>query len=420
MSAGTASPEGGPLPASGSAVPTAEAQRASWPLPRGVVVLLGVASAVLTAAGLRSFAGIAGPVFLALVMTIAVSPLRTLLIRRGVPGWVAALIALVTEIAFLLGLAAALAFSIARLATLLPGYQDKLTELVAAGRGWLADRGVGDQQLQAALAKFDFGKLFGVLQSWLTGLLGIFSNLAFIVVLLFFMGIDATRFAQRLRQMARVRPELAAALVGFARGTTQYLIVSTVFGLVVALVDVAVLYLLDIPLPWLWGLLAFITNYIPNIGFIIGVVPPALLGLLEHGLSTMLWVIVGYSVVNFVFQSIIQPKVVGDAVGLSTTLSFLSLVFWAWILGPLGAVLAIPLTLLVKALLLDVDPSTRWLSGLISGGRQLPEPTADTADTGDTAPTDRPQSEGTAPSDGGGGRGVNVPSRDSGRGHQTP
>jgi predicted PurR-regulated permease PerM len=351
-------------------------------------------------------------------MTIAVSPLRTLLIRKGVPEWVAALIALVAVIGFLLGLAASLAFSVARLATLLPGYQDKLTELVASGRGWLADRGVGDQQLQAALAKFDFGKLFGVLQGWVTGLLGIFSNLAFIVVLLFFMGIDATRFGQRLRQMARVKPELAAALVGFARSTTQYLIVSTVFGLLVALVDVAVLYLLDIPLPWLWGLLAFITNYIPNIGFIIGVVPPALLGLLEHGFSTMLWVIVGYSVVNFVIQSIIQPKVVGDAVGLSTTLSFLSLVFWAWILGPLGAVLAIPLTLLVKALLLDVDPSTRWLGGLISGGRQLPEPTADTADTGDTAPADRPQSEGTAPSDGGGG--VDVPSRDSGRVHQTP
>lgn len=415
MSAGSASPEGGPLPASGSA-PTAEARRASWPIPRGVVVLLGVASAVLTAAGLRSFADIAGPVFLALVMTIAVSPLRTLLIRRGVQRWVAALVALVTVIGFLVGLAAALALSIARLATLLPSYQGKLTELIDGVRGWLADRGVGDQEVQAALQKFDFGKLFGVLQGWVTGLLGIFSNLALIVVLLFFMGIDATRFTQRLGQMARVRPELANALVGFARGTTQYLIVSTIFGLIVAVVDVAVLYLLDIPLPWLWGLLAFITNYIPNVGFVIGVVPPALLGLLDHGLSTMIWVLVAYSVVNFIIQSIIQPKVVGDAVGLSTTLTFLSLVFWAWILGPLGAVLAIPLSLLVKALLLDVDPSTRWLSGLISGG-QLPEPTADTPDTGDTAPADRPQSEGSTPPDGGG---IHVPSRDSGGGRQTP
>jgi AI-2 transport protein TqsA len=390
VSAGSASPEGGPLPASGSTAPAAEAGHASWPLPRGVVVLLGVASAVLTAAGLRSFANIAGPVFLALVMTIAVSPLRSLLIGRGVRGWVAALVALLTALAFLLGLAAALAFSIARLATLLPTYQNKLTELVDGVRGWLAHHGVGDQQVQAALQKFDFGKLFGILQGWLAGLLGIFSNLALIVVLLLFMGIDATQFAQRLRQLARVKPELAAALVGFARGTTRYLVVSTVFGLINAVVDVAVLYLLDIPLPWLWGLLAFITNYIPNIGFVIGLVPPALLGLLAHGWSSMLWVIVGYSVVNFVIQSIIQPKVVGDAVGLSATLTFLSLVFWAWILGPLGAVLAIPLSLLVKALLLDVDPSTRWLSELISGG-QLPEPTAD------TAPADRPQSEVTAP-----------------------
>jgi predicted PurR-regulated permease PerM len=72
-------------------------------------------------------------------------------------------------------------------------------------------------------------------------------------------------------------------------------------------------------------------------------------------------------VINFIIQSIIQPKVVGDAVGLSTTLTFLSLVFWAWVLGPLGAVLAIPLSLLMRALLVDADPSTAWLSGLISG-----------------------------------------------------
>ena len=148
--------------------------------------------------------------------------------------------------------------------------------------------------------------------------------------------------------------------------------VSTVFGLIVAIFDVGVLYVLDIPLPWLWGLLALITNYIPNVGFFIGVIPPALLGLLDQGWETLLWVILSYSVINFIIQSIIQPKIVGDAVGLSTTLTFLSLVFWAWILGPLGAVLAIPLSLLVKALLLDADPSTRWISGLISGG-QTPE-----------------------------------------------
>ena len=354
-------------------LPAAPAQpRAAWALPRGVVVLLGTGGAILAAAGLRGFADIVGPVFLALILTIAVSPLRRLLVGRGVRGWLAALVALVTVNVFLLGMAAAVAYSVAKLATLLPTYQDKFAELVDDARGWLADLGVADQQLQTALEKLDLGRFFDLLQSLLSGFVGTLSDLGFVVVVLFFMGLDAMHFPDRLREAARDRPDIVNALSGFARGTTRYLIVSTVFGLAVALIDVGVLYLLAIPLPWLWGLLAFITNYIPNVGFFIGVVPPALLGLLDQGVPTMLWVLAAYCIINFIIQSIIQPKVVGDAVGLSTTLSFLSLVLWTWILGPLGAVLAIPLSLLVKALLIDADPSTRWLGGLISGHR-LPE-----------------------------------------------
>ena len=113
--------------------------------------------------------------------------------------------------------------------------------------------------------------------------------------------------------------------------------------------------------PRLWALLAFITNYVPNIGFIIGLIPPALLGLVVGGPSKMIEVIVLYCVLNLIIQSVIQPKVVGDAVGLTTTMSFLSLIVWAYLLGPLGAILAIPASLLFKAVLLDVDPDARWL-----------------------------------------------------------
>ena len=127
--------------------------------------------------------------------------------------------------------------------------------------------------------------------------------------------------------------------------------------MIVAVIDTIALAFLGIPVPLLWGLLAFITNYIPNIGFVIGLIPPALLGLLEGGLGADDRRDRVYCVINLVIQSVIQPKFVGDAVGLSTTLTFLSLVFWAWVLGPLGALLAIPLTLLAKALLVDVDPT---------------------------------------------------------------
>ena len=132
------------------------------------------------------------------------------------------------------------------------------------------------------------------------------------------------------------------------------------FGLIVAVIDTGALALMGIPVPLLWGLLAFITNYIPNIGFVIGLVPPAVLGLLEGGPGLCLAVVAVYSVINLVIQTVIQPKIVGDAVGLSTSLTFLSLVFWAWVLGALGALLAIPLSLLVKAVL---STSTRGRGG---------------------------------------------------------
>jgi predicted PurR-regulated permease PerM len=226
------------------------------------------------------------------------------------------------------------------------------------------------------VARLDLANLVGVLQRVFSGVTSVLSNLFFIVVLVFFLAVDGAHFPRRIAVVSRSRPELVAALRSFAKGARSYVVVSTVFGLIVAVLDVGALYLLSIPLPLLWGLLSFITNYVPNIGFVLGLVPPALLGLLEGGPSRMVWVVVAYSVINVVIQSFVQPKVVGDSVGLSVTLTFLSLVFWSFVIGPLGALLAIPLTLLVKALLIDADPHAQWLRPLLGDppdGEQRPE-----------------------------------------------
>jgi AI-2 transport protein TqsA len=134
----------------------------------------------------------------------------------------------------------------------------------------------------------------------------------------------------------------------------------------VALLDGFALWMIGIPLPALWALLSFVTNYIPNIGFVLGLVPPALLGLLDGGVTTMLWVVAVYSIVNFVLQSLVQPKIVGDTVDLSVTVSFVAVIAWTWLIGGLGAVLAVPLTLLVKALLVDAAASDSWRALLAS------------------------------------------------------
>ncbi len=339
---------------------------ASWAIPRGLIVLLVAAATVVAITGARAFSGVLGPVFLALMFAIAAQPIQTRLQRRGAPAWVGMLAALTVVYLVLLGLVAAMVLSAAQLATALPDYSDQFSALFDQVRALLERFDVDQDRIQQALSGFDFGNLVEMLEGALRELAGVFSNLLFVLALLLFMAFDGMTIGRRMKVVAGMRPDISHALSTFAAGTRKYLIVSTVFGLIVAVLDGVALWLLAVPFPVLWGLLSFITNYIPNIGFVLGLIPPALLALLDGGVTRMVWVIVLYCVFNVVVQSVIQPKFVGDAVGLSVTVTFLSLVFWSWVLGALGALLAIPLTLLAKALLFDIDPSTRWMDVLIS------------------------------------------------------
>ncbi|MEU4417182.1 AI-2E family transporter [Nocardia salmonicida] len=348
-----------------STEPATTAPPAEWSIPRGLIVLLSLAAMVVTIAGLEAFSGVVGPIFLALMLTIAVQPIQTWAERKGWPAWLGMAAALVAVVAILFGIGGALALSAVQLASLLPNYADELNRLLDHGRDWLSSVGVSSDQIHNALSGIDMGKAASVIEEVLGGVLGVFSNLFFVLALLLFMAVDGMTMNRRLAMVANERPAIAQALGDFVAGTRKYLIVSTVFGAIVAVIDGGALWLMGVPLPILWALLSFITNYIPNVGFVIGVIPPALLALLDSGPELMIWVIVVYSAINFVIQSIIQPKFVGDAVGLGVTITFVSLVFWAWVLGALGALLAIPLTLLVKALLFDIDPTTRWADVLI-------------------------------------------------------
>ena len=147
------------------------------------------------------------------------------------------------------------------------------------------------------------------------------------------MTLDGGWFSERLLHLPGARRPLAEALGLFASGTRRYLVVSTVFGLIVAVFDTLALVWIGVPGAALWGLLAFVTNYVPNIGFVIGIVPPTVLALLEGGPAMALTTVIAYVVISMVIQSMIQPKIVGSVVGLSGTVTMLSLVFWAFTLG---------------------------------------------------------------------------------------
>ena len=336
-------------------------------MPRGLVVILASTGLLVTTLALQQFASVISPVLLALVLVVGVHPLTGLLRRRGAPEWLAITCTLLVLVAIIVGLAVAFALSLAQLGTVLPAYQDRFTAFLDDLEAWLATLGIGRDQLKAALGQISFGRIAGFFTDLLVGLAGAFSNLLLLLLIVLFMGLDSTYFARRLTQVGDKQKAIAGALGGFAHGTRTYLVVSTIFGLIVAVIDAAFIGIVGVPLAVLWGLLAFVTNYIPNVGFLIGLVPPALLALLEGGPELMISVIVAYSVINFVIQSVIQPRVVGDRVGLSPTLTFLSLVFWTFVIGPLGALLAVPLSLLTRALLVEADPRASWALPLISG-----------------------------------------------------
>ena len=335
-------------------------------LPRGVIILLGLAATVITAAGLRTISDIVAPTFLALTLVITAHPLMSLMIRKRVPKALAAVVTLIVVYVVVLGLMGSLALSVAQLIIVMPQYTDRFVSLYNGTIDWLISLGLSSQQITTALENFDPTQLIPAATSLLSSTLGATSIIVFLITVLVFVVMDSGDIPRRLRMTAEERPYFVAALDAFALGVRRYWLVSAIFGLIVAILDVAALLIIGVPLALMWGLLAFITNFIPNIGFVLGVIPPALLALLDGGVGPMIAVLAVYSVLNLVVQVIIQPKFTGDAVGVTTTVSFLSLAFWAFILGPLGALLALPATLFAKTMLVDADPRSRWINALIS------------------------------------------------------
>jgi predicted PurR-regulated permease PerM len=174
---------------------------------------------------------------------------------------------------------------------------------------------------------------------------------------------------------------LASAANSYAVGVRRYVVVNTIFGIFIAVLDGVILLALGIPGPLTWAVLAFITNYIPNIGFVIGVIPPAIIALLIGGWPLAILVILLYAAANMI-QTLVQPIFVGVHVGIGFTLTFVSVIVWASILGPLGALLAVPMTLLVRMILIDSDPKGEWAARLTGNLMQKRAPKkAPTADS---------------------------------------
>ena len=334
-------------------------------MPRSIMVLLGLVGVVAVGTGIKGAAGIIAPTMLALVLTIAVLPIGRWAHKRGWPSWLGTLTALAAAYLILVVMVVGLVVCLVKFADLLPTYATEAKDLTNNAEDGLAQLGLSTGATSDALSKLDPTKLASWLGDLVSRILDTLGFLFFLVTLMFFFVVAVPGFAPRVTALQRSKPELAAALGKFLRGSQTYLLMTALFGAIVGVLDAGALWLLGVPLPLVWGFFSFLTNFIPNIGFIIGVIPPAFLALLDDGWEGLVWVIVVYSVLNVTIQTFIQPRIVGNSVGLSAEITFMSLVVWTFLLGALGALLAVPMTLLVRAIFIDADSRASWVAPLI-------------------------------------------------------
>ena len=358
-------PAPGSAPGSGATVIPAPNLAPPRGLPRGDAILIGLAGATVVAFGLAAIRSIAAPVLLALILTICVHPLRNALERRGVPRGLATGSVAAAVFLDLGGFMVALLLALAQFPTLLNQYSTELAEMAAALGVVLTNFGVGTEQVQTIVSGFDPERIAAFVTNLLGNVAGLTGTLVVIVTTLLLMVMDASYLHTLLRELEPARPSLVDALRTYGSNVRRYMVTTTVLGVVQGALNSLALVLLGVPGAFLWGVLSFLGSFIPNLGYLVALIPPVIFGFLEGGWETAIAVVIVYTLVNAIVQGAIQSRLVSNAVALSQTITFVSLLVWSAIIGPIGALLATPLTLLMRMLLVDSDPAARWLRPLL-------------------------------------------------------
>lgn len=347
----------------------------------GVRFLFIAAGFVVVVAGMRAAGPILVPFLLsAFIAIICTSPMFWLQ-RKGVPVALSVLITVAAIIIFSLLIAMVVGTSLDGFSSALPSYQARIQEQTSTLISWLRGRGV-DISSQRIFTYFDPGKVMGLAARMFSGLGGMLTNAFLILLTVIFILLEASSLPVKLRTAFGNAQESFANLDKITDGIKYYLALKTLTSLATGVFIAIWLAICGVDFPILWGLLAFLFNYVPNIGSIIAAVPAVLLAFIQLGAGPASLAALGYVVVNVLIGSIIEPRVMGRGVGLSTLVVFLSLVFWGWVLGPVGMLLSVPLTITLK-IALESNEDTHWIAVLLgpeeSAKEPIPEPAPEDA-----------------------------------------
>lgn len=343
----------------------------------GARSLVLAACLVIVVAGLRAGAPILLPCALALFLAVLNLPFLFWLHSRRVPRMLAILIAVLINVAVLGVLALVISQAIAELRGALPHYVDRFRTLSDTTVDWLQARRVPVSDW-TSLELFSPDNIVNLVSGTLRGIASLLSNAFLVLLIMVFMLLEATIFPAKLQAALGGEEADLSRYRGMIRDVQQYLGIKTAVSLVTGVLIGSWTWLLGLDFPLFWGLVAFLFNYVPNIGSILAAVPAVLLAVLEFGPGRAAMVAAGYLMVNMVLGNLIEPNWQGRRFGISTLVVILSLVFWGWVWGPVGMILSLPLTMILKIALENTE-DFRWIAVLL-GGAPAPEqrPPSDT------------------------------------------
>ncbi|MEN3752140.1 AI-2E family transporter [Mangrovibacter yixingensis] len=310
-----------------------------------IVIMLGMMVIIL--AGVRIAAEIIVPFILAIFISVILNPVIQYMVRLRVPRALAILTLISLLIFLVVVLLAYLGTTLNDLASTLPKYRTSLVIPLQTIEPWLQRAGI-KVSVDELIKYIDPNSAMTLISTLLTKLSSAMTSIFLLLLTVVFMLLEAPQLPTKL-QYTLSRPNAGmAAMQRAIDSVSRYLVLKTAISLLTGLIVWIMLLVLGVQFSFIWGLLAVALNFIPNIGSVLAAIPPILQVLVFRGVYDALTIMAGYMVINLVIGNILEPRMMGRGLGLSTLVVFLSLIFWGWLLGAVGMLLSVPLTIVVK------------------------------------------------------------------------
>ncbi len=322
--------------------------------------LFYTAAIVIIIAGLKISAPILNPILMAIFFSIIILHPVSWLKEKGVNGLLSIIIVAFGLTIVFVGIGGAVTKSVIEFSQNLPNYKNQLNEITKSSITLLNGYGI-DISANSVTKDFNAGKAFGYASKFISDIGGLFGQIILLVLVAAFIIGEANSFPIKLKVILKNPTVSLDNITTISKNIRYYLGIKTITGLIGGTSVAIVLFIMDIQYAIIWGILVLLMRYIPNIGSIIASIPIMLFVLIQDGLTGVFYAGLAYGLINFIIGQIIEPKFLAKGMNLSTLAVFISLVFWGWILGDVGMLLAVPITMAMK-ISLETRKSSRWMA----------------------------------------------------------